>query len=255
MISMHEYRRFISADGWEEYTRDGFPTDQQNKVPPPPIEKPFPENADLVDLIAVKDLTVGTMPLAEVITKRRSRRKYTEEPLTLEELSFLLYASHGVQRVVTKDGHPLRTFRTVPSGGGRHALETYLVVSRVIGLEPGLYRYLPVEHKLLFIRSDPELAGKIAKAGLDQPFIGTGAAIFVWTTICYRAEWRYSIVAHKMIAQDSGHLCQNLYLAAESIGAGACAVAAYHQRRMDDLIGVDGEEEFVIYLSPVGKLG
>ena len=77
--------------------------------------------------------------------------------------------------------------------------------------------------------------------------------IFAWATIPYRAEWRYSIVAHKMIALDAGHVCENLYLAAEAIGAGTCAIGAYHQKPVDDLIGVDGEDEFVIYLAPVGK--
>jgi SagB-type dehydrogenase family enzyme len=175
--------------------------------------------------------------------------------LSLEELSFLLWATQGVRKAATKDDGILRTYRMVPSAGARHPLETYIVVERVDSLTAGLYRYLPVEHKLLLEREETGLAEKVAFACLHQKFIGRGAVVFVWTAIPYRAEWRYSIVAHKMIAQDSGHLCQNLYLAAEAIGAGACAIAAYSQKPMDDLIGVDGEDEFVIYLSPVGKIG
>ena len=66
-------------------------------------------------------------------------------------------------------------------------------------------------------------------------------------------EWRYGLAAHKVIAPDAGHVCQNLYLACEAISAGTCAIAAYHQERMDALLRVDGEEEFTIYLAPVGK--
>jgi SagB-type dehydrogenase family enzyme len=253
MLDMRTYRRFLSADDWEEYSRKDHPTDQGNKISPPPIQKAYPEDARLIDLIPPEQLRVGNAPLREIIGKRETRRKFASLPLTLEELSFLLWATQGIRKLAVQDDQPLRSFRTVPSGGGRHALETYLVINRVTGLDPGLYRYLPIEHKLLFIESRPNLAEKLAQACLEQPFIKDGAVIFAWTTIPYRAEWRYSIVAHKMIALDAGHVCQNLYLAAEAIDAGTCAIAAYHQKAVDDLIGVDGEEEFVIYLAPVGK--
>jgi len=253
MIDMRKYRRFLSSDDWETYSQKEHPTDQRLKVPAPPIEKPFPDHALLIDLTPPDQLSVGRAPLLDVIRKRESRRKFSTEPLSLEELSFLLWATQGIRNVTDRDGRPLRSFRTVPSGGGRHALETYLVVSRVTGVDPGLYRYLPVEHKLLPLRNDHDLADRIARASYEQTFIKDGAVIFVWTTIPYRAEWRYSIVAHKMILLDAGHVCQNLYLAAEGIGAGTCAIAAYRQKLLDELIGVDGEDEFVIYLAPVGR--
>ena len=116
-----------------------------------------PEDVHLVDLVAPKDLTVGKMPLIEAINRRKSRRKFTEEPLTLEELSFLLWATQGVREVM---GDSLVTRRTVPSGGSRHPFETYLFVNRVSGLEPGLFRYLPLDHKLCFLYADAELAEK-----------------------------------------------------------------------------------------------
>jgi SagB-type dehydrogenase family enzyme len=79
------------------------------------------------------------------------------------------------------------------------------------------------------------------------------AVTFIWTVIPYRTEWRYSILSPKIIAQDSGHVCQNLYLACEAIGAGTCAIGAYDQDKMDRAIRVDGKEEFAIYVAPVGK--
>jgi len=144
----------------------------------------------------------------------------------------------------------------VPSAGNRHPFETYLCILNVADFEPGIYRYLPLEHELLFefgYGSRQELAEKIGIATLGQFFTGTAAAAFIWAAIPYRTEWRYGRASHKVMAIDAGHVCQNLYLACEAIGAGACAIAAYNQELMDKLIKVDGEDEFVIYLAPVGK--
>jgi hypothetical protein len=143
MKSIETQRQFLKADLWEEW--ETLERDQGQGVPPPLPQKPYPEDATLFDLVAPEDLTVGKMPLIEAIGRRRSRRKFTPEPLTLEELSFLLWATQGVSKVYRDN---MATLRTVPSGGARHSLETYLFVNRVNGLEPGLYRYLPIEHKL-----------------------------------------------------------------------------------------------------------
>jgi SagB-type dehydrogenase family enzyme len=121
-------------------------------------------------------------------------------------------------------------------------------------LEPGIYRYLPVEHQLLLVSREKDLSQRISAATLQQSFIGKAATVFVWTTIPYRMEWRYDLAAHKVIALDAGHVCQNLYLACEAVKAGTCAIAAYHQDLMDRLLGVDGESEFTLYLAPVGKI-
>ena len=94
---------------------------------------------------------------------------------------------------------------------------------------------------------------KLIAACHKQKFAGESAVTFVWTAIPYRTEWRYVLNAPKLIAQDSGHLCQNLYLAVEAINAGTCGIGAYIQEEMDKIIGVDGENELVVYLAPVGK--
>ncbi len=189
--------------------------------------------------------------LAKAIAHRESRRKYTSEALKLEELSFLLWATQGVNSV---DQNRVWTKRTVPSAGARHPFETYLIINRVDGVEPGVYRYLPLEHKLLLVSNERPLPAKISEACWGQAFVGQSAVVFVWAAIPYRAEWRYSVIAYKGIAVDMGHICQNLYLACEAVGAGTCAILAYDQTAIDALIGVDGEEEFVVYLAPVGKI-
>ena len=94
----------------------------------------------------------------------------------------------------------------------------------------------------------------VSAAALDQAFVGRAPATFFWACLPYRTEWRYAEASHKVIALDAGHICQNLYLAAGAIGCGTCAVAAYDQPRADALLGLDGTDEFVIYLAPVGKV-
>ena len=123
----------------------------------------------------------------------------------------------------------------------------------VEGLEPAFYRYLPVEHQLLFEFSESGAAAKLAAAALGQAFVGQSAVTFLWTAIPYRMEWRYGAAAHKTLAIDAGHVCQNLYLAAESIGCGVCAIAAFDDQALNDALALDGESQFAIYLGTVGK--
>ena len=227
-------------------------TDQSRGVAPPPMEKPFKEDATRIDLVPPRSgwETIGRIDLASAIQNRRSRRSFRDEPLTIDELSFLLWATQGIQQRLDT-GHALRT---VPSAGCRHSLETYLGIRNVTGIDRGLYRYLPVEHQILLECRDSRLAEKIVGASFGQGYPGEAAVTFLWTAVPYRMEWRYGGAAHKVIALDAGHVCQNLYLACEAIGAGTCAVAAYDQEEMDQVVGVDGTEEFVIYLAPVGKV-
>jgi SagB-type dehydrogenase family enzyme len=238
----------IKADVWEEMR--GEPTDQQRGKPRPPLQQPYPEDAPLIELPPPRQLDVAPVSLFSALRGRKSRRAYGPAPLSLEELAFLLWATQGVRRVMRGNR---AIFRTVPSAGARHPFETYLVVNRVEGVDPGLYRYLSLDHKLCFLTTAPDLAERAAEACHHQTFVAQSAVTFVWTAIPYRTEWRYSKAAPKLIALDAGHVCQNLYLACEAIGAGACAIAAYNQRKLNALLRVDGEDEFAVYVAPVGK--
>ncbi len=245
LLKSHDYDEIPPEDWWEPHQRKG--------IAPPPLEKPYSKDATIIDLVSPEKFSSGDMFLRKVIDKRRSRRKFSETPLTLEELSFLLWSIQGVRNV---DKNLVWTLRTVPSGGARHPFETYLVINWVEGVTPGIYRYLPIEHKLLLIRgTDSKIQDKVSDLCWEQTFCGKSAVFFIWTVMPYRSEWRYSIVAYKDMAIEAGHICQNLYLASESIGAGTCAIAAYNQKGIDELIGVDGENEFTIYVAPVGKIG
>lgn len=245
----HGDRRFMKSDLWLEM--QDMRTDQQKRVAPPALQKPYPEDAELISLPPPEDLSIDTLSVRDAIARRRSHRSFTDEPLTIAELAYLAWATQGVHHV-WRSGVALR--RTVPSAGARHPFESYLVVNRVEGLDVGLYRYLSIEHKLLPLSMDPALPDQAAAAAHNQSFVATSAVTFIWTAIPYRTEWRYALMTPKLVNLDAGHVCENLYLAAESIGAGACAIAAYNQAAMDELLGVDGEEEFTIYMAPVGRV-
>ncbi|MFQ6123613.1 MAG: SagB/ThcOx family dehydrogenase [Candidatus Heimdallarchaeota archaeon] len=248
---MEEYREFLKSKLWEAVFYSDK-TDQKRNIPHPPVQKEYPIEVKLIDLIAPEKFTIGKMSVIEAIRRRKSRRRFSEEPLTFEELSFLLWATQGVHEI-WRDGSATR--RTVPSAGSRHPFETHLVINRVEGLDIGFYRYLAVEHQLYHIPTEGNLAEQVGIACHNQKFVGQSAVTFVWSVIPYRSEWRYDKLAHKMIAIDAGHLCQNLYLVCESINAGMCAIGAYDQEKMDKLFGFDGKDEFTIYVAAVGKIG
>jgi SagB-type dehydrogenase family enzyme len=227
-------------------------TDQSRGVPPPPIQKPPDPAARRVALVAptaFDEMGLGRMPVLEAIRRRESAREFTEEPLSLVELSFLLWTTQGVRMARGRTA-----LRTVPSAGNRHALESYVACRLVEGVERGLYRYLPRDHALVLEREGAGLEEGLWRGCRGQAFAAACAAAFIWTALPYRMEWRYGLAAHKVIALDAGHVCQNLYLACQAIGAGTCAIAAYDQAAMDRLVGADGEDEFVVYLAPVGKV-
>jgi len=244
MEAIQKHRQFLKNDRWRNW--DNLTSDQELGLPPPPMQQPHHPGAALIDLVPPERFTLGAMPLIEALARRRSHRHFTAEPLTLAELSFLLWATQGVQRV-SADG--TSSLRTVPSAGARHPFESYLLVKNVDGLPPGTYRYLAHGHQLCFLRPFNELV-----MADDWPLYPDEALLLIWTAVPYRTEWRYGILAHKMIAMEAGHICQNLYLAAETIGAGACAVGAFDQVDFDALLAVDGHEEFTIYMARVGKL-
>lgn len=231
-----------------------FQTDQMKGVDPPALQKPLAENSTVIKLPDIIEFMPENNDLKENILNRRSHRKFVEKPLTLEELSFLLCSTHGVKKVISREDKAYATFRTVPSAGARHPFETYLVVHNIEGLKPGLYRYLGIENQLEFLSEIDDQKAKMTAAALDQKFAGECAVVFIWSVIPYRTEWRYHLTSHKTALLDAGHICQNLYLACEGIGAGTCAIAAYDQELTDKLINVNGKDEYSVYMAPVGKI-
>lgn len=244
---LRRYRNFLKDS--IRKTIDFSQTDQSRGVAPPPVEKPYSPNSKRIKLKTADWGELFPIRLAEAIGNRESRRSYTSEQLSLDELSFLLWSIQGLRHIT--GGH---AFRNVPSAGCRHALETYLAVFNIEDVEPGVFRYLPMSHELVFEFEDRNLKEKMVKATFGQLFASDSAVTFIWTAIPYRMEWRYGLDSYKVIAMDAGHVGQNLYLACEAIGAGTCTIGAYDQEYFDELLRLDGEEEFVIYSAPVGKI-
>lgn len=243
-----ESGRYFLTDRIREEVNFSLSPQNQGEAPPP-VQKPVRTGATVIPLPARGVWDIPVCDLQTAIANRQSHRKFTADPLTLDELSFLLWATQGVRTVL----HEAAVLRTVPSAGCRHPFETYLAVMCVEGLEQGLYRYLPLDNALVLLKSLSNLPGHLAAATHGQRFAGQAAVTFIWTVIPERTEWRYAEASYKVIALDAGHVCQNLYLACEAISAGTCAIAAYNQTLVDELLEVDGEDEFSIYIAPVGK--
>jgi len=224
--------------------------DQMKGVPAPPLELPCEKAKKRVALPEPDAESLRPVTIAEAIERRESRRSFAGTPLTPGELSFLLRCTQGVKEIVGGAA----TFRTVPSAGARHALETYLLINHVEGLDPGLYRYLALDHRLALLNDDDGIADAVTDGCLGQEMVKRCAAAFLWTAVPYRMTWRYGERGYRYLHLDAGHVCQNLYLAAEAVGCGVCAVAAFDDYGLNTTLGLDGVDQFVIYCAVVGKV-
>ena len=242
---MHGYR---DNDPYDE----DFESDQDLKLPQPPLVKaPMAQDGNRITL--TKDFSQLPMVhhLPQLIESRRSARIYTQDEMSLTQLSFLLWACQGVKSI---RGKAYATLRTVPSGGARHPFETYLVVRKVDRLKPGVYHYMPMDHELEFLHELEDMDSKINESLCGQSWAAKANVLFYWSMVPYRAEWRYGINAHRVALIDAGHMGENLYLACTGIGLGCCAIGAFRDELCNQMLTLDGEEEFTLYVVPVGTV-
>lgn len=230
-----------------------FVSDQKRQLPQPPLTKAAQEGNDLIPLPREFAGLSLESNILHLFHERKSRRVYTEEDISLPELSFLLWSMQGIKEI---RGNNYATLRTVPSGGARHPFEVYMFIRHVEGLEAGAYHYLASHHSLEKLwTAEPEKLADLASEGyLDQKWAGKASVAFFISIQAYRAEWRYGPIAHRVALIDSGHLTQNLYLAAEALQLGTCAIAALDTAFLNEQFGLDGDEEFVFYGAPVGTI-
>jgi len=236
---------------WEvdETVFKGYLTDQEQKLPQPPLVKaPMTEN--VMDL--PKDFSALSIDsdFLHIINSRESHRVYTGEAMSLTELSYLLWCTQGVKEI---RGRAYATLRTVPCGGARHEFECYMAVKNVEGLEPGLYHYLPMHHQIEFLHGVDDFDSWISKSVCEQAWAAKANVVFYYSSVFYRAEWRYGITSHRVLLIDAGHITENMYLAATSLGMGGCAIGAVDGELCDSSFGLDGYEEAMFYAMPVGK--
>jgi SagB-type dehydrogenase family enzyme len=188
-----------------------------------------------------------SLTVTEALKRRQSTRFFSPNPLSLNELAFLCWAATGIQR--KEHGYD---FRTSPSAGALYPIETYVAVNNVEGVERGLYHYDIEGHGLEELKLG-DFGGALAQAALGQVMLEEAQVVFVWTAIFARSKWKYRQRAYRYVYLDAGHIAGNLALSATSIGLGTCQVGAFFDDEANSIVGVDGVEESVIYLSVVGK--
>jgi len=230
-------------------------SDEAKQVAQPPLGNPV--TGTLIELPAFDHL--GKAPYTKLLDTRRSERKLTQKAITQEQLAFLLWSAQGVQEV--RGNKRFATFRPVPCGGARHPFETYIAVQHVEGLEAGLYRYVPLEHvgeKRVAIEHIAGLADyetRIPMAFSGQTWAAKSSISLFFSAVPSRTEWRYAEASHRLMLIDVGHVGQNVMLSAVALGLGSCCIAAYDQASCDEVLGLDGEEEYTVYAVAVGTLG
>jgi len=222
---------------------------QSQGVPQPALELEAPNTAELIELPSPASLEMPHIDLRLAVEQRETRRDYADHPLTLQEFTYLLWCTQGVKSVSDIS----ITRRTVPSAGSRHAFETWLLINRVEGLQPGLYRYLALSHKMIKIPTEVDIRQRLTDACKHQKHVFESAVTLFWVAVTERMVWRYSQRGYRYMFLDAGHVCQNLYLAAEQIGCGVCAIAAYDDDLVNQALQLDGEKLFAIYIATLGK--
>ena len=224
-------------------------TKKAQQLPPPPLEKPVPAGTSVIPLPEPDLLPDQQINFLELIEVRATVRQYSNQEITLKELSYMLWCTQGVKMALPKGG----TMRTVPSAGARHAFETYLLVHRVEGLKPGLYRFLALGHALLPIDTAEGALEKFYPGFKAANMVKNSAVTFIWAADFPRMTYMFGNRACRYIYLDAGHVCQNLYLADHTLRIGTCAVGAFFDDKLNAALGFDGENDFVVYCATTGK--
>lgn len=249
-------RHFVAR--WNQPGEEDFVSDQKKKLPQPPLAKE-PMREESIELPKnFTDLELNN-DILSVIYNRKSSRVYTQEKMSLLELSYLLWATQGVKDI---RGRKYATLRTVPCGGARHEFECYMLIQNVEGLEDGSYHYLPMGHRLEMLHTKAEIEAaegkelrEIITATLNgQSWASKANVVFYYSMVAYRAEWRYGIHAHRVALIDAGHITENLYIACCSANLGTCAIGALASDLCDRVFELDGVEEFAFYAASVGTI-
>jgi SagB-type dehydrogenase family enzyme len=232
---------FHSSTKYERGKLPGHMLDWSTK---PSVYKKYPD-AKKVSL--PPPVIQGGPGLWEVLRTRRSVRAYNKDPMSLGELSQILWATQGITASI--GDHKLRT---APSAGALYPIETYLLINRVDGLEKGLYHYDVETHQLDILKMG-DFSREVQAGALDQQIASRASVVFIWSAIFQRSKWKYLQRAYRYIFLDAAHIAQNLALAVQGLGLGSCQIGALYDDYLNELLGFDTTEESVIYMSSIGK--
>lgn len=234
----------------QEMEDDDFVSDQEMKKPQPPLVKEA-VSEERVELPLEFEKLYIEQNYTYIVNTRKSSRVFTQETMSLLELSYLLWTTQGIKEI---RGKSYATLRTVPSGGARHGFETYLMVRNCEPLKPGMYHYLPMDHELEYLGTKEDMEETISKSLCGQAWASKANVVFYWSFIPYRCEWRYGIHAHRTALIDAGHVGENLYLSCSALHLGTCGIAAFDDATCNQMFQLDGKEEYVVYTAPVGTI-
>jgi SagB-type dehydrogenase family enzyme len=239
-LSIGERFHYETSLTWRGVLGDMF----RAKPKKPPQYKTYPSSKK-VELPKPK---YRGMVLEEAIEKRRSIRNYSKEAISMAQLSQLLFAAQGVTGKMYD-----KALRTAPSAGALYPFEVYVVINNVQDVPQGIYHYLVLDHALELVKAG-DFSGKISDAGLDQDMLGAAGVTFVLSAIFDRVRCKYGERGYRYAYMEAGHISQNIYLQAVSLGLGSVCAGAFLDEKVNRLVGVDGHEEAVIYLHAVGSL-
>jgi SagB-type dehydrogenase family enzyme len=183
------------------------------------------------------------LTVKQALERRRSVRDYRDTPISLQELSELLWAGQGV----TGRGR----FRTAPSAGALYPLELLAVIGNVEDLPPGLYRYLPMDHGLALL-AEGDIREALYAAALRQSCVLRGAASLALTAVYERVTRTYGERGVRYVDMEAGHAAQNILLQAESLGMGAVVLGAFRDAEVKRVLLL-AREEVPLYILPVGR--
>ncbi|MEN4006161.1 MAG: SagB/ThcOx family dehydrogenase [Methanobacteriaceae archaeon] len=207
--------------------------------------KPTEPVRKTTDIVELPNPAMGTMLVEEAIQNRRSIRSYTDEPLSLEDISQLLWAIQGIT-------DPDRGFRAVPSAGRTYPLEVYLVVGTdgVKNLSEGVYHYDPLKHRLgKFLEGD--VRSSLADAAHGQPWVAEAPVNIVITAVYNRTTDKYGDLGVRFVHMEAGHAGQNLFLQAVARGLGTVSVGSFYDEQVEKLLQLPADEK-TLYIFPVG---
>lgn len=224
--------------------------DQEDGVPMPPRVKGS-MGGRIIDLPDFDSGLPADNDFISVVGRRKTDRVFSEGGLTLAQISYLLWCAQGMREI---NENSFRSSRNVASGGGRHPFEMYMIVQHAEDIEPGLYHYLPLTDQIEYLGTGEDISDMIVTASGGQKWTAKASVLFILSAVPYRTEWRYGVYSHPLIMMDAGHVSQNMYLAAASLGLGCCTLARIGIGEIGDMFGLDGEEETAIMAFPVGTL-
>ncbi|NWF52940.1 MAG: SagB/ThcOx family dehydrogenase [Nitrospirae bacterium] len=206
-------------------------TGNESKLREKPIKLPEPKYDSKISI-------------EESILKRRSIRNYKDQPLTLAEVSQLLWAAQGITGPTG--------LRTAPSAGALYPLEIYIVAGDVQDLEDGIYKYIPQRHELICIGKG-DRRSELSAAALRQPWVKNGSAVLVFSAVFERTTKKYGERGIRYVYIEAGSAVQNVYLQAVSLNLGAVAVGAFDDEEVKRILNMRTEEHPVCIM-PVGKV-